>query len=70
MSTRPENISALWNLVECVSTITCDQCSRKDEVEGDSMDAVEEFYDKGWRVGGNDVILCPTCKRKKKVKKK
>lgn len=52
---------ALQKHIEIISKLECFMCSKTIEIH--SLEAIDYFYSKGWRVSGTDCCLCPKCEK-------
>ena len=60
---RIKNI--LWDNIESEHSIRCSKCNYIGKIinYSDEWDAVDEFYNKGWRTG-KTFVYCPSCAKK------
>lgn len=63
MSKKSIELAELSVYVNTLSTISCEWCNADSNIHADEYDALDYFYEKGWRVI-KDKCICPNCKKK------
>ncbi len=53
-------IMTLFDFVETITKITCNNCKFKATFDGDMFDCIDAIYEDGWRVI-KEKCLCKTC---------
>lgn len=53
----------LYDFIITESTIICDLCKKTDTIDTDSDEAIDYWYNEGWR--GRKKCYCPECAIKK-----
>lgn len=49
--------------IETTASIECTKCDANDHSPYDAEEAAEDFYDNGWRVNKDGMVICPKHRR-------
>lgn len=63
---RYESISKLDGYTNTITEVYCTKCKKIDSIGFDLCEALEYFYDEGWR-GTVLNCYCPSCRKKYKI---
>lgn len=56
----------LYNYITTTHEIECINCDTTDAIgDCDEIDALEYFFNEGWRVTKGEMVYCPKCAKKK-----